>query len=153
MTPANDNPLAVDRARGAGRTVLFAMAAGAVVAGAVLAGLAVIASPWQVRQHVLDRTRVQTLSTISQAIESYHMINGQLPATLTDLLASPQTSPRGLEATGLAGIDYQPEVADAGHYRLCATFLLPAEPGDDYYTERWPHAAGQACFALKVSAK
>ena len=149
MTPANDNRRAV--AGPAGHGWVFALVAGVVVLSSVGAGLAVIDPPWVVREQALDEGHAQVLNIVSQAIETYHKVNGKLPISLTDLLASPRINLGGFPAAALADIEYKPGLAGSNGYTLCAMFNRPSETKPDTYAQHWQHAAGHTCFALTTT--
>ena len=150
MTPANDN-----RKEGGGLPrgdTLFAAAAGAVVLLALAAGLIVMPSPWLARDLRIDRTLVVHLQAVQGSITNYRRINGKLPGTLADLLASPQTAPYAVTKENLGEIDYSAS-SNPDSYTLCATFLQDSAAEGAVYPNGWQHGAGKQCFPLKAPEK
>jgi type II secretory pathway pseudopilin PulG len=125
----------------------------AVIVGlTIVAALAVSDPPWVVRDLRRDQNLVQRLNAIQASIASFYRSNTKLPATLADLLASPQTAPYGVTAENLKEVDYAPG-DDAKTYRLCATFLRASGTDNVYVAQNWKHDAGHQCFPLKASDK
>jgi len=152
VTPANDNKTEESPGRRLARNTLFTVISAVVVGLTILTAIAVSDPPWVVRDLRRDQTLVTRLNAVQQSIASYHRTEGKLPASLADLLTSPQTTPYGVTAETLKDFEY-PVAGDGRAYSLCATFLRPSGPDAILYSPAWKHEAGRQCFALKVADK
>jgi len=152
MTPANDNK--TDEAAGGklSRNTLFAALSAAVVVLTVLSAIAVTEPPWVVRDLKRDQGLTGRLNAIQLSIASYHRAENKLPASLTDLLTSPQTTAYNVTAEGLKDFDYTPS-GDGRSYELCTVFLRASGGDSGYFTQNWKHEAGRSCFKLKTYEK
>ena len=121
---------------------------------AVIAGLIMLGTPSRARQRRLDDVRVQDLSSISNALDSYWSKHNILPDTVdslvsTHLLDRIPTDPE-------SKVRYPIHLTGAQSYRLCATFSQPLDTTDgtrsNYYgglyrgRHSWQHGAGESCF-------
>lgn len=127
------------------------LAAAAVVL-VTLAGLVVAGSPGRERIRQLDARRLDDLMGISRSITGWAYDHRRLPASLDELMASP-------EITDVASHDpvtrtvYEYRVIDSLHYQLCATFatadsLVPR--GSREASAFWRHPPGRMCYTLDV---
>ncbi len=123
---------------------------------AVIAGLIMLGTPTRARQRRLDDVRVQDLSSISAALDSYWAKHNVLPDTV-DSLVSTHLLDR-IPTDPVSGLRYPIHLTGARSYRLCATFTQPLDTTDEtqynYYgglyrgRHSWQHDAGESCFDL-----
>lgn len=99
---------------------IAALAGGAVAAGLVLAG-----GPVQARKERRDDARVEDLQRLAAHIDclASESAERRLPADLASTPGCPGPVPLADSRTGQP---YRIEPLDAGRYRLCAAFELPA---------------------------
>lgn len=149
---------------------IFEWAVIAVVASAIIGSFFIIGSPAERRAKNLDKTRVERLSSIQNAIQTYYGFKGdighhKLPTNLDQLIADSNVY---IQSDGL--IDpvtkerFEYKVTGATAYELCATFDTATEKDDGNYrgaiemvtepdstTQRFSHGVGKTCFPLTVS--
>ena len=124
----------------------------------MVAGLVFSGSPREARWRQLDEQRVQALSSISNAIQSYHHDHGALPDSLGTLLQVPGTFGAELLLDPDTGEPYAYQVVDSLHFELCATFQT-ADPvrsptrgiGPGMGSEFWKHGAERKCFRQEAT--
>ena len=152
MTPANDNKTNEGVNGRLSHSRLFAVMSAAVVGLTVLAALAVSDPPWVVRDLKRDQDLAGRLNAVQLSIANYHRTENKLPASLADLLASPQTTPFNATTETLKQLDYTPG-SDGRSYELCTVFLRDSGSEQMSYIQAWKHHAGRQCFPLKVPEK
>mgnify|MGYP001792275216 CR=1 FL=1 len=106
----------------------ISVAGSAVTAAAVLVvimGLLVIGMPSRARQRRLDGLRVDDLTKLSGAVETYWQRHAALPSTLDTLVAAHQLDlvPNDPQT----GTPYTYLVSGERSYGLCATFAQPSD--------------------------
>ncbi|MCL5435611.1 MAG: DUF5671 domain-containing protein [Patescibacteria group bacterium] len=141
-------PIAYLRAIGGAATVIVAVA---IVLGFMAGG-----TPGNERLRQLDIATAQNLSQISNAVSSYAMSQGQLPADLTELKNNATYSYYFSNVSMDKLPDYPYRVIDSTHYELCGTFNLStvnaqALPYNYDYSVWSSHPAGEVCKELAVT--
>lgn len=140
--------------------ISFAGAAVTVAAAlVVIMGLLAVGKPSRARQRRLDGLRVDDLSQLSSAVETFWARRASLPSTLDTLVAMHQLDavPRDPQTN----TPYTYLVSGERSYRLCATFAQPSDSdqvGTRYETfnhmnHSWRHGAGESCFDLTPPQK
>jgi hypothetical protein len=117
-----------------------------VAIGAIAAGLFALGSPADERARRLDQKRVDDLSQIAEAIDSYWTQQGRLPASVQDLERE-----RGFEIPAADPVTNQPYEyrVTKNRFELCAVFERPSESGRTF----WSHGAGRRCFEREPTKK
>ena len=126
----------------------------AAAIGCLVAAFALLESPLQARLLRLDADRVNHLSAIRRAVESYHERRGELPGSLDDLRADPETFVPDIDDP-VTGKPYGYGRTGADSYELTATFDLasprneqrPWSSGDDGF---FTHGPGSRTFTVTV---
>lgn len=134
------------------RRTLLVVALLAVVAP-VAVGLFVIGGPGEARSQRLDARRVDDLSAIAVAVDTYWTKYRRLPGSLADLATDPATSVRSIQDPS-GGAPYEYRVSASPAYELCARFERPSsdvDPGNR--PAFWAHGAGRRCYALRASER
>jgi hypothetical protein len=126
----------------------------AVIAASLLISFFVIESPRLTRQKAFDRTRVEDLSSIKSAVDSYYYEYGKLPASLEEMRATRWFNLIDNEN----GKPYEYKATGKDAYTLCAEFTLSSKDQGsvDYRYEPYQefvHDAGRVCFDRVVSAQ
>ena len=123
-----------------------------VVVAIVGYSIYVVGTPGQQRNVRLDEQRVDDLRNISGNIDRYHEINGEMPATLSDLV-DPRYHVRST-VDPQTGAMYEYRTLDGAGYELCAVFSAESPGrGDErrpFWESAWDHGAGRTCFELRV---
>jgi len=148
VPPGCELPPALERRR---RTV-GRVAGGAVIA-ILVAALIQTGSPLTAGERAADERRVLALQTISNAIESYHLIKKQLPASLEQLREQPDVYLESILDIR-TGKPYEYRKLDAKSYELCATFDTDTSSQTGRrpaFGNLWNHPAGRHCFKLTVN--
>jgi fructose-1,6-bisphosphatase/inositol monophosphatase family enzyme len=128
------------------RGIVGAAAIGVVVV-AVGAGLYIAGRPSEARLRKLDQRRVQDMSVIAGAVESYASQQKHLPASMPDVTWLPQETRRD----PVSGQPYEYRATGSSTYELCAAFDRATDLSDEPQRgDRWHHAAGRACFPQTV---
>ena len=122
----------------------------AVGYGAVLVGF-----PAGQRLLKFDARRVSDLQNISQSIDTYWELNGELPVALEDL-QGPRYYVRSIEDPATEE-PYEYRVIDGNQYQLCAVFATDSSQDEQrapraYSDKIWGHGTGRACFDLEAQA-
>ena len=126
----------------------------AVVAGCIAYALVLTGSPGEQRGVRLDQERVSHLSNISDNIDLYWELNGELPADLSQM-SGPRYFINRIDDPE-TGLPYEYRILEAPRYELCAIFStdtadLPER--DRPFSERaWNHGAGRTCFQLEAQS-
>ncbi len=125
----------------------FAIGASMAVAAALVLGFMQLGSPGKQRLMEADRRRVQDLRRISIAVhDAWATPDNKLPTALSELPAS--SVPRD----PLTKNAYEYRVTGASTYRLCATFALDNQQGEENrQSPEWQHPAGYHCFSKDAS--
>lgn len=137
---------------------IFISAIVLVIAAAVAAGLFLSGSPERERMRRFDQERLNDLSQISYAIDSYRNQEKKLPATLEELKTKRDLYVRSLKDPRTAK-PYEYSATATSTYQLCASFetdsdaelarTLAQRPdieGQDF----WKHPIGRKCYELEV---
>ncbi len=117
------------------------------------ASLFFVESPAQTRNRKIDTAILDNFNVIDGAIITYYRENGKMPENL-DVLENDFSYL--LEAdlkNPLTQEKFEYKVSGEKSYELCTTFMSAnqdANVQEDYYRERWPHAAGYQCLSQKV---
>ena len=124
-----------------------------VVVGCIAYALTLTGSPGSQREFRLDEQREYHLSNISENIDLYWELNGELPADLADMSGPRYWLDRIHDPETGRPYEYRP--LDGAQYELCAVFS--ADSGDrdrePRFSERaWAHPAGRTCFQLEAQA-
>ncbi len=136
----------------------------AAVVAAIVAGLYVSGSPATRRRYALDERRVNSLSQISYAIDTYAQQHNALPEQLENVAQEqPYLSIELRDPATSVIYEYRTTgTSTTSTYELCATFDLPrsneesmnrAAPAtlpDGSVLTAWDHGAGRTCFPLRV---
>ena len=126
----------------------------AVVAGCIAYALVLTGSPGEQRGVRLDQERVSHLSNISDNIDLYWELNGDLPAELSQM-SGPRYFINRIDDPD-TGLPYEYRILEAPRYELCAIFStdtadLPER--DRPFSERaWNHGARRTCFQLEAQS-
>ena len=135
---------------------LQALLAGVVLV--VIAGLGysifLMGTPGQQREIRLDRERVEHLSNISDNIDVYWGLNGELPRSMNDMAGS-RYYIQSIEDPE-TGIPYEYNITGEAEYELCAVFAAGADrrgyPDRRFSEKAWDHGAGKTCFPLEAKS-
>ncbi len=134
-----------------------------VILAAITAGLVVVGSPAQRRREALDTQRINSLSSLTYAIDTYYQTNGQLPATLESLRTQlPYLVADLQDPTTQQAYEYRPlTTLSTTAYELCANFestlvdptqtalqTVPLQNTMDPVT--WSHGVGRTCYTLYI---
>ena len=131
----------------------------------ICAGFAIVGTPMQARQSLLDSQKVSDLQNIQSQIVYYWQQKGVLPVVLTNLDDS--LSNYSVPVDAQTGKPYGYNTQGAHSFQLCATFnrdsmdqpqpvpepAMPASyPGGTVTSigNNWQHAAGQVCFLRSI---
>lgn len=122
---------------------IFVIASTLLVAVVVIVGVYLTGSPREARVSSLDRQRIEDLTRLSGAVESYNADHRALPPSLVDVAdAEP-----GIAAAQLRDPEtrqpYEYRTTGENTYELCASFGAASDPDDAI---RWRHGVGRKCF-------
>ncbi|HEY0220665.1 MAG TPA: DUF5671 domain-containing protein [Candidatus Paceibacterota bacterium] len=133
--------------------------AAALVLGSIIWGFAVLGSPRTQRLVKYDEQKVNDISNIRYAIESYYSANGSVPDTLDSLTTNYYYFSKVDVQTNKP---YEYSKTGETSYKICADFnrkstnerggnslAYPMYGGDGFTT--WDHEAGRHCFDQKIN--
>ncbi|UCG73836.1 MAG: hypothetical protein JSV45_05550 [Chromatiales bacterium] len=120
---------------------LVAIAATVVVICVGLVGLYLSGSPAEQRLLRLDERRVRDLNQLANATQRYWQEQGELPATLQQLVDGRRLNKLPVDPDSGQAYEY---TAGDKKFTLCAEFSRATE--DATTIEFWQHPAGQHCF-------
>lgn len=134
---------------------LMSLAAAIVILASVVPAFFLVEAPKLSRQKAFDRTRVENLSGIKYAVDSYYYEYKKLPSSLEEL----QVNRGYLEIVDKeTGKQYEYRATGNDAFELCADFTISSKDlSDENY--RYPpyseflHDAGHVCFNRVVSAQ
>jgi len=141
-------------------SIQYAAVASLLVILAIVYGFTKTESPSEVREKNIDSAQINDLNTIQSYIESYAVVNGELPNSLTEAFGG-LTIPEASEGRA----DYSYEVVNDTNFKLCAEFAFATDILQDrsaYLYEpkgvmmienayNWDHAEGVWCFERKMN--
>ena len=133
---------------------ILAAAVVIVVAGCIAYALFLMGSPGQQRDIRLDRDRVSHLSNITDNIDVYWKLNGELPTELTEM-SGPRYALNRIHDPERGG-RYEYRVLENANYELCAVFSTDSaeQEQERRFSERaWYHGKGRTCFPLEAQAE
>ena len=132
-----------------GKTIV--VAATTLVVVSIIAGVILVGSPAERRLQQLDSARIEDLTGIVTAIDTFWIRNERLPASLAELADDPRVHANTVDPD--LGESYHYELLREDTYRLCAEFdrESPA-PAGRTAVDFWSHGVGRRCFDLEVSA-
>jgi len=119
-------------------------------------GIYVVGSPGGQRLLKFDARRVSDLQNISQAIDIYWDLNGELPGALKELQGSRSFFIRSIQDPATQQ-PYEYRAVDGNEYQLCAVFATDSsqralEVPRPYPAGVWDHGIGRTCFDLEAQA-
>ncbi len=125
---------------------LVAIAATVVVIIAGLAGLYLSGSPAEQRLLRMDERRVRDLNQLANATQRYWQEQGELPATLQQLVDGRRLNKLPVDPDSGQAYEY---TAGDKEFSLCAGFSRPSEATTTI--EFWQHPAGDHCYEFDTT--
>ena len=132
---------------------MWAIGAGIIVIGSIVWGFSVLGSPRTQRLYKYDAQKVNDLSMLSNAVESYYYRTNALPDSLNQLTQVDYYF-NTVDPQSQAPYEYQKTGANT--YRVCAEFNLAERTAQSmarpmYNGGAWPHEAGRQCFDRTIA--
>lgn len=126
------------------RLVAIATTVVVIIAGVI--GLYLSGSPAEQRLLRLDERRVRDLNQIANAAQRYWQKQGELPATLQQLIDGRRLNKLPVDPDSGQAYEY---TAGDKQFRLCAEFNRPTEATTTI--EFWQHPAGTHCYEFDTT--
>lgn len=123
----------------------------------VVSAFIFVESPTETRNRKHDNNILASFSQIDNAMETYYMSIGELPADLDELVEEIEyLETRGIENPATKK-EFGYNVVGAKSYELCANFKTSTYDHEDdnryYYQKEWKHEAGEQCLDQKVRSE
>ena len=125
---------------------MAAIAITVVVIIAALAGLYLSGSPAEQRLLRMDERRVRDLNQLANATQRYWQEQGELPATLQQLVDGRRLNKLPVDPDSGQAYEY---TAGDKEFSLCAGFSRPSEATTTI--EFWQHPAGEHCYEFDTT--
>jgi hypothetical protein len=125
---------------------IYFFTSGVLILIVIITGFFFLPSPATQRLASQDDTRIMNLQSLENSIDQYALVhNGSLPKTLQDM-----TLVVGSDQDPVTKQPYVYQIADATHFKICATFATSNKIQTDktypMYDTSWLHGVGQTCF-------
>ena len=128
---------------------IFVVSAVIAVAAAVIGGIILLGSPAKERLRQLDERRIDSLRTITNAVNLYWTRHKILPASMEELSKEAGIQIKALDPE--TGQPYEYKTLDEKHYELCARFSHDtAEDQGTPDKNFWSHGTGRQCFQMEA---
>ena len=129
-----------------------------VILAAIIGGLVVVGSPAQRRREALDEQRVNSLNSITYAIDTYYQSSSSTLPTNLEALGrhQPYLSPQLVDPATNKPYEYRALPDPSGLYELCATFETQTDTSwngsktIEPNQSSWIHPVGRTCFTQRV---